>query len=343
MFFLLRLKPLVDSECAVPPVLVFPSYERILAKKDPITQGFINNFISGILSNILRTPLASINDVTDFATSNGEEFLDAVQRANLFIAPGGPVGEPLEAAIERYRREVTSWRSTEHIEQLAGLSKSQFVCNAILERLEPQYHLAENANELRAQPLLSVEQQEYYFKLCVSANDDMLETQDAISPVTRATVNALSQRKFEWLSQRDMDALVAMRLNNENEHFREHLSKAASILNEADLSDLDRVASEVSKGIGTLLNQHTSEARRIEEKYKSKYRRLAASGWLSVGTLLVPHLAPLIAAIPGLTFGGQYVKAKMEELRERRELSRSLIGILASARNQPYKKSEWRR
>ena len=64
------------------------------------------------------------------------------------------------------------------------------------------------------------------------------------------------------------DALVEMRLNNENERFREHLSNPISVLSEVSLSDLDRVLSEVSKGIGGLLNEHRSEARKIVESTK---------------------------------------------------------------------------
>jgi hypothetical protein len=333
MFFLLHLKPLVDSKCEIPPLFVFPSYEKLLVKHDSVTRDALSQFISGTLSQILGQRFMSISDVTDFATHFEKEFLEGVARTKLFVAPGGPLDEPLEAAIERYLNEVSTWRSKEHLEQLRSLSTSQLVCNAIFERLGPQYHLAENANELRAQPLLSVEQQTYYFRVCASATEDFLQKQDAISAATRATIDALGQQEFAWLTPSNTDALIEMRLNNENERFREQLSKATSILNEASLSNLDRVASEVSRGIGSLINEHRSEARKIAEKYRSKYSGLATKGWLSVGASLIPHLAPLIAAIPGLTLGGEYAQAKMEELREKRELSLSLIGILAAAKN----------
>lgn len=45
-----------------------------------------------------------------------------------------------------------------------------------------------------------------------------------------------------------------MRLKNENERFRKELSKSTALLNSASLDDLDRVASEVGLGIGSLLN-----------------------------------------------------------------------------------------
>jgi len=333
MFFALRLKPFVDSDCAYPPIILFPSYERSLAKHDPTTQARLDHFHAGIFSQFLGRPFPSGGDVARYASEEGHDFLSAVASKKLFVAPNGPLDEPLDAAIERYRKEVRIWRTGGHLDLLEHLTDSQLVCNAILERLEPQYHLIENATELRAQPLLSIEQQAYYFKLCASATEDFLEDHEVISPATRATIEALSQQQFEWLSNAGVDALVEMRLNNENARFRDQLSKATSELNEASLSDLNRVSSEVARGIGGLLNEHRQSARKLEEKYKPKYGSLAAAGWVSCGALLLPHLSPLIASIPGITLAGKYVQTKVEQRREKRELASSLLGILATATN----------
>jgi hypothetical protein len=315
--------------------LVFPSFERLLSKHDQATQTSLSSFLASTLSPLLRQNFSSVEDILNYATENGSEFLESVSQKRLLVAPGGPVDEPLDSAIERYRREIGSWRSADHMRQIDSLSKSQFVCNGILERLEPQFHLIENANELRAQPLLSIEQQAYYFRLCASAAEDLLETQDTITPSTRASIEALSRNEFEWLSHAGIDALVEMRKNNENERFREQLSRSISPLNDASLADLDRVASEVCRSVGSLLNEHRKGAREIEYKYKLKYRGLAAGGWLTVGAMLIPHLAPLIQTVTPIALGGAYYHTKTEELRERRNLASSLIGIIAHAKNSP--------
>jgi hypothetical protein len=285
------------------------------------------------MSPLLEQDFSSVEEIANYATENGSEFLERVSRKGLLVAPGGPVGEPLESAIERYRREIKQWRSDDHIRQLEDLSKSQFAWNAILERIEPQFNLIENANQLRAQPLLSIEQQAYYFRLCSSAAEDTLEAQDAITPSTRAAIEALSRNEFEWLSHAGIDALVEMRKNNENERFREQLFKSISPLSEASLSDVDRVASEVSRSIGSLLNEYRTGAREIEDTYKLKYRGLAAGGWLTVGAMLIPQFAPLIASVPAIALGGAYYQAKTEQLRERRKLASSLVGIFAHAKD----------
>jgi hypothetical protein len=122
-----------------------------------------------------------------------------------------------------------------------------------------------------------------------------------------------------------------MRLNNENEDFRNRLAVSTSLLRDADFSDIDRVAAEVASGIGGLLNDYRSEAKKLDEKYRRKYIGLAGASWVSLGAILLPYLAPLIAVVPALGIGGKYVMTKMEERSEQKGLANSLIGILAAA------------
>jgi hypothetical protein len=331
IFFLLRLKPVVDADLGYPPLILFPSYERLLAVNDPVTRSRMDRFQAGMFSQFLSRQFSSVEELIQYVESEGQAFINTVAARRLFVAPGGPIDEPLDLALERYRSEIKQWRTEEYVARLEALPKSSLLCNAILERLEPQYHLIENATEMRAQPLLSVEQQAYYFHLCASATEDLLQRLDFISPRTRSTIEALGKKSFEWLSNVPIGALVEMRVNNENEKFRERLSKATSELNDAGLADLDRVANEISHGIGSLLNEHRQSARKLEEKYKPKFVGMAAKGWATVGALLMPYLTPLIATVSGLGLGGSYLQAKLEQRAERRELASSLIGVLATA------------
>ena len=110
----------------------------------------------------------------------------------LLVAPGGPIGEPLDEALRRYISEIGQWRTPSYMSILSRLSDAQKVCNALLERLEPQFHLIDNSIGMRAQPLLSVEQQAYYFKLSAKARNDSLEKESTISATTRASIDALA-------------------------------------------------------------------------------------------------------------------------------------------------------
>jgi len=333
MFFLLRLRPLVDCASAYPPVIVFPSFERTLAKLDVATQAELEQFYLDVYSPLLGQRFLSIDQIAEYALTEEQAFLDTVARKRLFVAPGGPIDEPLDAAIERYRREVRAYRSDDHVAQLEAMPTGQLVGVATMERLEPQFHLIQNATELRAQPLLAIEQQAYYFKLLASLKEDALEVQQIISAETRATIDALGQKDLAWLSNVGIDALTEMRMNNENETFREQLSRATSLLTDANLGDMDRVVAEIHRSIGSLVNEHRREAKKIEDKYKPKYSGMAVKGWLSVGAMLIPHLAPLVSVVAPSWLAGHYVQTKAEERREKRALANSLLGIVATAKS----------
>ena len=122
-------------------------------------------------------------------------------------------------------------------------------------------------------------------------------------------------------------------MNNENESFRERLSKTTSLLAGADLGDMDRVAAEVTRSIGSMVNEHRQEALKIEAKYQPKYSGMAVKGWLSVGAVLIPHLAPLVSVVAPAWLAGHYAQTKAEERREKRTLAKSLLGIVATAKN----------
>ena len=146
-------------------------------------------------------------------------------------------------------------------------------------------------------------------------------------------MKALSQLRFEWLGNAPIAALVEMRQKNENEQFRDKLSKSIASLNSASLEDLDRVASEVGLAIGALLNDHKQEARRIEEEYKNKFAGIAGGAWLTAAVSAIPYLAPLFAAVQPLLLTKQYTETKLSQKREKRELANSLLGILAGVEN----------
>jgi hypothetical protein len=150
MFFLLRLKPLVDADLGIPPVVVFPSFDRFLQQHDQTSQEKLSEFIGGTLGVLLNLPLTCIDDATAFASAHPEEFLEAVRVKHLLVAPGGPIGEPLDRALRRYLREIAEWRTPEYMSLMSSLSDAQKVCNALMERLEPQFHLIENAIDMRA-------------------------------------------------------------------------------------------------------------------------------------------------------------------------------------------------
>lgn len=113
-------------------------------------------------------------------------------------------------------------------------------------------------------------------------------------------IDALSTQTFQWLSNVPIDALVEMRLNNENEVFRKRLSDSISILNDVDLRNLDRVARKATTSIGGLLNDYGSEAKKLDDKYRLKYKQLASQSWLSLGAFCDTTPRPITRCNAGL-------------------------------------------
>ena len=121
VFFLLRLKPLVDATLPYPAVMIFQSWEKSLETKDEVTRKGIANLILTFFSRFLDKPFADSSEILQYVRSSGAEFLDAVDRNQLFIAPGGKLGDPLAKAIPQYKSELQTWRSAEMSQKLFGV------------------------------------------------------------------------------------------------------------------------------------------------------------------------------------------------------------------------------
>jgi len=165
VFFLLRLKPLVDANLIYPAVMVFQSWEKSLETNDAVTRERIETFIAAFFSRFLNKQFADGKEVLKYIRSSRSEFLDAVERNRIFIAPGGSLGEPLDKAIPRYKSEIQTWRSKEMNQQLSRYSDAELVWLGISERVAPQYHLLENAEELEAQPMLCLQPHWHYYSI----------------------------------------------------------------------------------------------------------------------------------------------------------------------------------
>lgn len=328
---LLQLKPVVDADLPIPPLVVFPSFEKVLEARDPQTQLGMTQMLVDVLAQTLGESLATMEEVLDFVESSPDRFLQLVDENHLFVAPGGPLDEPLDRALSRYWEEAETWRSTEWQEAHRDLPPQLIVLNALLERIGPIYHLIENAEELRSHPLMCLEQQAHYFRMVTSSCNERLETLDALSPETRALVDALGSRQLTWLGGIPVEALVTLRVENENVTFRRRLSQAVENLQQTGFDDMDRVVVEVCREIDIAIAEHDRELERIQSKFQQRHVQTASTALAAAGACLIPALAPLLGATAPLALAGKYFQDKAAELRKKKELSRSLMGVLATA------------
>ena len=272
---LLHLKPLVDADLPIPPVFVFPSWEKLLEENDPQTQSGISQLFADVLSNYLGESLASIEEVIDFTDRFPDRTCQVVESNRLFVAPGGPVEEPLKDALTRYEEEVATWRSADWLSQYGKLPPHRQIINGILERLAPIYHLLENAHELGSNPLLCIEQQAHYLGIVSNTSNARLAALDVLDPRTTALVNALSSQRLRWLGGIPVETLVDLRRDNENVDFREQLHASVARLHESGLGDINRVAAEVCHDLEQAIAGHEKDLRAIQSKYDRVHGRTA--------------------------------------------------------------------
>ena len=331
VFFLLRLKPLVDATLPYPAVMIFQSWEKSLETKDEVTIKGLDNLILTFFSRFLSKPFADPREVLQYVRSSGAEFLDAVERSRLFIAPGGRLGDPLAKALPQYKNEIGTWRSAEMNQELSRYSDAELVWLGICERVAPQYHLLENAEELGAQPMLCLLPHWHYYSLCSEMFEGRLIAGKLLSQETLSSLRALNEPSMEWLGNIPITALAELRERNENEEFRKRISTFTAALHGASLEDIDRVTREVSRGIAALIADHRNEVRRIQEKYRPKYRKTAIAAWVTAAATFVPALAPFLAPLAPVGLAGLYLNDKLDECAERKQATKSLTGVLAAA------------
>ena len=334
IFALLHLKPLVDADLPYPAVIVFPSYEKSLERLDPTTQTGINGLLTGILSAYLGREFAGFEELKNFTVTNESDFLHGIDAHHLFVAPGGDIGQPLEDALNVYIEDIKRWRSADYLLGVSRLSKGMLVLIALMERIAPQYHLFENAEEFSASPMLCLPAQWHYYSIACRFFEQRLKAQGILEESTINIVRGINHPKLTWLGNISVEALVDLRLNSENEEFRRILKGRISELHGAALGDLNRVTSEVSRSVASLLAGHGRQIAQIQAKYQSNYTKFAIASWASVAALLVPALGPFIGVGAPFAIGGGYLDAKLSERKELAKASKSLMGVLAAAKEQ---------
>ena len=330
---LLRLKPLVDAELPYPAVVIFPSWEKSLEVSDEETRDGISHLILDFFSHYLNATFEDESEIKDYVLGRGREaFRKAVDQYSLFLAPEAETILPFDEAVEQYKRSIRTWRSQEWIDIVEKVPVELLVLSGIFERLVPQFHVRDNSYALSAQPLFWLEPHFHYFRLCSEATNDELKDKGLLKPQTLSTLQSLLHPNLAWLGNVPIEDIARLRQENQNEELRRKLSSYLELLSNSELSDIDRVAAEVTRGIASLLVEHDKEAKRIDEDYRKKHATTIGISALTAGVAFYPWLAPLLGASALLAPIGKASMDFYNQLQERRTLARSLTGVLSAAK-----------
>jgi hypothetical protein len=331
---LLQLKPLIDADLPCPAVVVFPSWEKALQEHDLQTQEGIHRIVCDVVGDAVGRRFENgFEELVEYADQSPDEFCRAADRGRLFVAPGGALDEPLSQALTRYDKELATWRSQEWLDAYDTFPAHRRVLNGLSERLTPMFHMLENSTEFYGHPLMCLEVHAHYFNLVCKVSAGRLKANGIVDERVSALVNAMCSRRLRWLGKIPADALAGMRRDDDNGKFRQRLASAVARLSESALSDLDRVAAEVCHEIDMAVAEHQRELRAIQAKHARSHAQTAALAVATLGGALMPALAPLLGMAAPVVLAAKYAYDKSNEVSEERARERSLLGVLASARN----------
>ena len=246
-YFILHLKDMLSDEFDLPPFLVFPSFEKSLEERDKLTISSTQQLIADIFSYYIDPAIKNIDDVFAFAKSYEKDFLGKVEKSNLFISPGGEIGEPINVALQTYKNEAKTWRTKGFNDLIGSSPDSLIVLNGIMERIQPQYHILENSYELKSNPLLCVDAQAHYFRLIGNMTNHRVSNIDHSDKETPSILSALMDRRLDFLSNINDEQLIFLRKTKENIEFRHKLREVINNLPETKIDDIRSEERRVGK------------------------------------------------------------------------------------------------
>jgi hypothetical protein len=226
-----------------------------------------------------------------------------------------------------------------------ALPTGVLVLNGILERLRPQYHLMENAEELQAQPLLSQRAHWYYFERSAQAETRALVDERILRPEAFDILRALQDDSLTWLANIPVQGLADIRARMEHAEFREQLGKITAQLTAAGPAELDSVVREVRHALEVLIQRQQRAIKEIEAKYSPK--NWSAGVGAAIGAIggASMYFMPSLAALAGVTApvatvlgaaGAGGLAAAREAVGlfvEKQKAGKTMLGMLGTARN----------
>jgi hypothetical protein len=330
IFFLSRLRPLVDASLPYPAISVFPSWEKSLEAGDRVTQDGQELQVLKLMSHYCDATFDDIEEVSAYTRSHADAFAEAITRHHLLIPPGGDGTEPFALAVAKQREEHRTWRSQEFLKMLDSMPDGEVALSAIIDRLAPQFHLEENATLMTASPLIAVPQQWHYFRLLRRVETSALMGQQIIASGTNQLIEALNQTSVHWLGNVPIKDLVVLRMESDNERFRRELDTRLKELGGADQATLDTVTSRVVRALASMVTEYEKETRRIADEYQHKHTETAIGAWFTFLSGFLP-LFPMITAAGGLAVVAKYATQKVSERMRYNQSRRTLMGLLAAA------------
>ena len=330
LYFLLQLRPIVDAQLPYPALVFFPSLEHVLEENDPVTQDRQELMALDFFSHYLGCTFEDLEEVGVFVEKRERDFIEAIQKHRLFVPIGGSGDEEFHVAIDMQKLEYKGLRSAAFLDAIEHMPAARIAFIAILERLAPQYHMADNAESLNASPLMSLPVHWHYSTLLREARASVLRNLSHSNTGSIATIQALAAAEYSWLGNVPIEQIIDLRKRGENEQFRRRLAEGAGELASADEATLDETVQKVGRALTRLLMEHDGEVRKIIERYQVRYAQEGVAAWVTLCASWTPWF-PALAPVAVVTLAATYLGTKAAEGIEKLRKGNTLLGVLAAS------------
>ena len=336
VFFILHLSDLTTPDFDIPPFFVFPSFEKSLEEHDPQTQENTIQLFTDVFSHYVDSGITSPENIMDFAQRHPDRYFKRIEEAQLSVSPGSIPGNPINIEIENYKAEMMKYRTDEWCEKNFSHGDLAIVTTAIFERISPNFHLLENADELRSHPFLCIGTQAHYYQLIANMKNVSVANKTTFDPSTAAILKSLTSQRLDYLANINDSQIIELRKTNENIEFRRELRDLVNSLSNTKMEDLGYVAAEVSSHIERVISKHEKQVASLNDKYAAKNKSTALMVGGAVAASMIPILAPFSAAtIPVSIAAGatKYFSDRFDKNAEAKGLSHSMMGVISLAKN----------
>lgn len=331
IYYLSQLSPIINSDLETPPLIIFPSWEKSLELHDEQTQDGIELLAIQFFSNALNMKFDDLIEIKEYAHSKPDRFLKGIEDNKLFISWGRSINENLNEAIANQRKEYRKWRTKEYVDKIEKISDAELVLISIVERLIPQFHILDNAETFNAFPLMSLKQHWHYYSKTYHLQERRFKDKGILSNKTIQIIKALTDTKSAWLSRVPIDDLVRLRSEMANVDFRKKLNDILIEFETANSENVDSTLASIGLALQKLLEDHNKEVSKIDQEYNKRFLKSFSIPIIGICASFIPYLPDLAFTAATLSTFGKLVKDNIDEFCERRQLNKSLMGVLAAS------------
>lgn len=339
-FFILHLSDLLGEGFDVPPFVIFPSFEKTLEDNDEVTQKNTVQLVTEIFSHYIDPGIRTFEDIIGLSTKFPNKFLEKVEASGLFVSPGGKIGGGLKKEIENYKSKIIEWRSKDWCNKFLSKSDCLIVINGIVERIQPQYHMLENSDELRSHPFLCVDGPAHYYQLISNMKNEKASKAGSFDAHTDSILRSLVSTRLDFLANIEDSQIIELRKTDENIRFRRELRDLVNSLPQTKLDDLKYVVSEVCAHVEATISVYEQDIKGIRGKYGAKHKHTLLVGAGTLTVTIFPVLAPFLGALlplGGIATASKYISDKLSELEEIDQASHSMAGVMSLAKKEMNK------